>query len=279
MLLASLSFSLMGVCIKLATAYYSAAELVFYRNLFALLALGGYVMLSGRSIRTPYWRFQFQRGLSGLASLMAYFYAIAWLPLATAVTLNYTSPLFLAIYLALFAGQRLPGRLVSILLAGFAGVVLLLQPSFHADEWRFGLVALASGAMAGVAYFNVRELGARGEPEWRTVFYFSLLGTIGGGLWALLFEFHPITWESARLLLGMGFFATVAQLAMTRAYSHGKTLLTATFSYSTVVFATLWGAWLWDESPTLLAWSGMALIVLAGLAATMTSRAAPTEQD
>lgn len=265
MVVASFCFALMGVCIKLATAYFSAAELVFYRNLFSLLVVGGYMWFTGRSARTPHWRFQLQRGVSGYVSLMAYFYAIAALPLATAVTLNYTSPLFLAVYLAAFAGQRLSRPLLLALLTGFVGVVLLLQPTFHADQLAGGLLALASGAMAGVAYYNVRELGSLGEPEWRTVFYFSLLATLGGGVWMAFFEFHRVTPAGALLLLGVGGFATVAQLAMTRAYARGKTLISASLAYSTVVFSSLLAILLWDEAPSALSWGGMALIVAAGV--------------
>lgn len=279
MVVASFCFALMGVCIKLGTAYFSAAELVFYRNLFSLLVIGGYMLSTGRSARTPHWRFQFKRGLSGYVSLMAYFYAIAALPLATAVTLNYTSPLFLAVYLAAFAGQRLSRPLLGALALGFVGVVMLLQPTFHADQLLGGLLALASGAMAGVAYYNVRELGGLGEPEWRTVFYFSLLSTAGAGLWMAFFEFHRLTPYSALLLLGVGGFATIAQLAMTRAYARGKTLVSASLAYTTVVFSSLFGILLWDDAPSLLSWCGMALIIVAGLVASGLSRAAPVEQD
>ncbi len=265
MLVASFCFALMGVCIKLATAYFSAAELVFYRNLFSLLVVGAYILATGRTVRTPHWRFQLQRGISGYVSLMAYFYAIAALPLATAVTLNYTSPLFLAVYLAAFAGQRLSRPLLLALLIGFVGVVLLLQPTFHADQLAGGLLALASGAMAGIAYYNVRELGGLGEPEWRTVFYFSLLATLGAAVWMAFFEFHRITAVGALLLLGVGGFATIAQLAMTRAYARGKTLISASLAYSTVVFSSLLAILLWGESPSPVAWGGMALIVIAGV--------------
>ena len=265
MVVASFCFALMGVCIKLGTAYFSAAELVFYRNLFSLMVIGGYILATGRSLRTPHWRFQLQRGVSGYVSLMAYFYAIAALPLATAVTLNYTSPLFLAIYLAAFAGQRLSRPLLGALVLGFVGVLVLLQPTFHADQLLGGLLALFSGAIAGMAYYNVRELGALGEPEWRTVFYFSLLATVGGGICMLFFDFHRLTGVSALILLGVGAFATVAQLAMTRAYSRGKTLITASLAYSTVVFSSLFGILFWGEAPSPLAWGGMALIIVAGL--------------
>jgi S-adenosylmethionine uptake transporter len=280
MVAAAFLFACMGVCVKLAAeAGYSPAEIVFYRNAIALALMGSSMLWGRLDPRTPHWKFQIYRGVSGFISLMLYFYAIAWLPLATAVTLNYTSPLFLALFLAGLSGARLPASLVGALVAGFAGVVLLLQPTFHADQLAGGLMGLASGVLAGLAYYNVRELGQKGEPEWRTVFYFSLLSTLGAGLWMLFFRFHPLTPRGAGLLLGVGVFATLAQLAMTRAYSRGRTLVAASLAYTAVVFASLFGMLFWGEVLSLTAWLAIAIIVLSGMAATRFSRANPAEQD
>ncbi len=123
MILASFSFAVMGVCVKLASATFSAPEIVFYR---------------------------------AAISLLCYFYAISLLPLATAVTLSYTSPLFLALFLAWFGGKPLRGTVVGALVLGLVGVVLLLRPSFHADQLVGGLFGLTTGILAGLAYYNVR---------------------------------------------------------------------------------------------------------------------------
>lgn len=280
MVAAAFLFACMGVCVKLAADIgYSAAEIVFYRSLIALVLLS--VSMAGGRLdpRTPHWKFQIYRGLSGFVSLLLYFYAIAWLPLASAVTLNYTSPLFLALYVALLTGVRLPWPLVASLVGGFVGVVLLLQPAFHADQLPGGIMGLASGVLAGLAYYNVRELGQKGEPEWRTVFYFSLLSTIGGGLWMLFFYFHALTLQGTLLLLGVGGFATLAQLAMTRAYKRGRTLVAASLAYTAVVFASLFGALFWGEVLSPGAWGAIGLVILSGIAATRFSRANPAEQD
>ena len=140
-------------------------------------------------------------------------------------------------------------------------------------------MGLASGVLAGLAYYNVRELGQKGEPVWRTVFYFSLISTLGAGLWMLFFTFHPLTLRGGLLLLGVGVFATLAQLAMTRAYALGRTLVAASLAYTAVVFASLFGALIWGEVLTLGAWAAIALIVLSGMAATGFSRVNPAEQD
>lgn len=278
MLVASLLFACMGVCVKFAAETHSAVEITFYRSFIALLLMFGLVRLRGVALATAHWRWQISRGVVGFSALLAYFYAITLLPLATAVTLNYTSAIFLAIYLAL-AGMRIRLGILGALAVGLVGVVLLLKPTLHADQLLGGLIGLGSGVLAGMAYFSVRELGARGEPETRTVFYFSLVSSVCAGGWLMFSELHAVDLRSGLLLLGVASFATVAQLAMTRAYTRGKTLMSAALAYSTVIFSSLFGMLFWGEAMDGAAWFAVGLIVLSGIAATHFSRASPVEQD
>lgn len=97
MLLAALGFALMGALVKLGATKFSSSELVFYRSLFGLITVSLYLRSQKLSLATPVLFKQMSRALVGFASLVLFFYAIAHLPLATAMTLNYTSPLFLAL--------------------------------------------------------------------------------------------------------------------------------------------------------------------------------------
>ena len=273
MVVASFLFACMGVCVKLAADSFSTAEIVFYRNAISLLLIAALVGVRRVPLRTPHWRFQLWRGASGFVSLCFYFYGISLLPLATAVTLAYTAPLFLALYLAAFGKARLNAGIVAALGVGFAGVALLLRPNLDGAQWLGITVSLVSGMLAGIAYFNVRELGERGEPEERTVFYFSLLATVGSGLWLAVAERHPV--EDLRgglLLLGVGAFGVLAQLAMTRAYKRGKTLVAASLAYSAVIFASLFGMLIWKETLSLEAWLAIGLIVASGVLANAFSK-------
>ncbi|MFN4340624.1 MAG: DMT family transporter [Azonexus sp.] len=278
MIVASLLFAGMGVCVKLAAVTHSAVEITFYRSFISLILMFGLVRLRGVPLRTVHWRWQVTRGAVGFSALFAYFYAITLLPLATAVTLNYTSAIFLALYLG-FAGMRLGRGMLGALLLGLVGVVLLLRPTWHADQLLGGLIGLGSGILAGMAYFSVRELGARGEPETRTVFYFSLVSSVGSAVWLIFSELHPVDPRSGLLLFGVASFATAAQLAMTRAYSRGKTLMSAALAYSTVIFSSLFGMLFWGEVLTASAWLAIGLIIASGVAATHFSRANPAESD
>ncbi len=265
MLVAGLLFGLMGVFVKLGAEYFSDMELVFYRSCIGLLVVYAIVRLQRGSLVTVYPGGHLWRGISGTVSLMLFFYCITVLPLATAVTLNYTSPLFLTLLLMLVLKERFHAPLTFAIALGFVGVVLLLHPTLERDHLIPGLLGLISGFLAGVAMFNVRQLGAMGEPEGRVVFYFSLIATVTSGIAMLPGDIRPVTLQNLPILLGLGISATLAQLAMTRAYRTGKTLVTGSLSYSTIIFASLFGILLWNELLSLSSWLGMGLIIAGGV--------------
>ncbi|MCX7162802.1 MAG: DMT family transporter [Betaproteobacteria bacterium] len=277
MIAASLLFASMGVCVKLGAAQFSAAELVFWRGFIATLILGGYVLVRRLPLATPHARTHVVRGLAGFVSLVMYFYSISMIPLAAAVTLNYTSPLFLALLLALWLKEPVRRGFYGVLAAGFVGVIFLLQPALGGGQWPGALFGLGSGIISSIAYLNVRRLGELGEPEWRTVFYFSALSALGGLPWLLTASpFHAIDGRGWLLLLGVGGFGVLAQLCMTAAYKRGKTLVSASLAYSTVVFSSAFGMLLWGETLPWTGWIGVILIVASGLLATLLSRRADT---
>ncbi len=266
MLAAGFLFGCMGVLVKLGAGQFSSAELVFYRSAFGLLFV--LPLLRSNGLTTPHWRGHLWRGLSGTVAMMLFFYCITTLPLATAITLNYTSSLFLTGLTLLAFRDKLHWPLTATLLLGFAGIVLLLHPTLERDQLIPGLLGLLSGLLAGFALFNVRQLGVLGEPAARVVFYFNLTATLFTAVWLLLDrELHAPTLATLPLLLGLGASATFAQLAMTRAYRLGATAVVSVLAYSTIAFAALFGMWLWDETLPLSGWAGMALIISSGVIA------------
>jgi S-adenosylmethionine uptake transporter len=207
--------------------------------------------------------------------MILYFGGIRFLPLAGAVTLNYTSPLILAGTLLVKHRERPPGRVLAALLSGFAGVLLLLRPSYDTSQWFGVLLALGSAVTAVIAALNIRSLGQLQEPIPRTVAYFSVYTTIGAFPWFLFSDPGQMHWRAAVYLTAMGVFATVGQVLLTLAYQRGHTLLVSLLGYSQVIFATLFGIGLWGEQPRASSWLAMALIVASGVAATVFVRSAP----
>jgi drug/metabolite transporter (DMT)-like permease len=273
MVTASALFALMGVCVKWASAQYGAIEMVFYRGLVGAVVIVALSRARGVRLATAVPTMHFWRSLCGVASLMLWFTAIAGLPLATAVTLNYMSSVWMALFLiggsVLMGAARVDGRLVAAVLAGFAGVALVLRPSADQAALWHGLAGTLSGMLAALAYLQVTVLGRAGEPEERIVFYFSLGGIAVGAAGMAWQGASAHTPRGLALLLAIGVLATLGQVMMTRAYRIGRTLANATLHYLGIVFAFILGVLVFDDEVTAGALAGMLLIVAAGVAATL----------
>jgi drug/metabolite transporter (DMT)-like permease len=276
MLVAAFLFALMGALVKFASLRFSAPELVFYRSLFGLVSIYVVIVVTSRQWLTPlltrHAASHVKRGISGFVALVMFFHAIAHLPLPTAITLNYTSPLFLAVIAGWWLKERNERGLLAAVLIGFVGVIMLLRPGWSGQNMMDGIIGLLSGVMAAIAYLNVRALGRQGEPEWRVVFFFALMSTLGGAIWMASAGFTVPRLADMPLLLAMGATATSAQLAMTRAYRLGNTMAVGALAYATVGFSALYGIFLFGDSLPLEAWLGMAMIVLAGMIGVWCSR-------
>lgn len=274
MLGASLLFAVMGVGVKLASAEYSAGEIVLYRSLLGLLFMAAALRVRRISWRTSVPGMHLGRCLGGTTALCLWFYSFGGLPLGTAMTLNYLSSVWIALFLiggAVLLGPARGGpdwRLVLAVLAGFAGVALVLRPTIEQDQLWHGLMGLLSGVLSATAYLQVTALGRVGEPGERVVFYFSVAGVVAGAaLTALMGGMHGHSPRGVLLLLGLGTAATVAQWMMTRAYATGATLGIAALQYMGIVFGFVFGVWLFNDPVTPMALAGMALIIGAGVSA------------
>ncbi|SDM85070.1 DMT family transporter [Polaromonas sp. JS666] len=308
MIFSSFMFATMGVCVKYASEHFNSAELVFYRGILGILFMAAYARARGITLATRYPAMHAWRSVIGVMSLSAWFYAIAHLPLATAMTLNYMSSVWIAAFLvggalmawtppkantnapasaspesgaaslgALFTSQ---GPLVMAILASFTGVVMLLRPAIDQNQTFAGLVGLMSGLGAAFAYMQVMAISRMGEPETRTVFYFAVGTAVAGALGMAVMGVTPWNWRHALWLPPIGILASLGQLAMTKAYSmsenHGGTLMVANLQYSGIVFAALYSLILFGDNIPLIGWAGMVLIIVSAIAATvLRARAAP----
>ena len=190
MICATFLFSAMGVCVKLASDLYGAGEIVMYRGLVGVLGIALVARARGIPLKTRVPGMHAWRSVVGVTSLTMWFYAIGHMPLATAVTLNYMSSVWMALFLiggaVVLGAQRVDPRLVATVLVGFAGVALVLHPSIARDQMVPGVIGLGSGMLSALAYLQVATLGRVGEPELRVVFYFSIGGLVAGVALALL---------------------------------------------------------------------------------------------
>jgi S-adenosylmethionine uptake transporter len=266
MLLASLMFAAMGACVKVSSDLgASLPHVVLFRGVPSVLLIFLWTRYTRRTLAPARWKPHIWRNLSGITSMWLGFFAIAHLPLSTAISLNYTAPLFIAGWMLGWGGtQRDPLRIIAVML-GFLGVIAILRPSVNESQLVPALLGLGAGGLSAIAMMQIRELGRSGEAEWRTVFIFSC-GVVLTSFVGLAVEgWRDIALTTWLALTGIGLFGLVGQLAMTRAFGLGSALLTAALQYTTIIFAALLGIAFWDDIPDVIAWAGMALIIASGL--------------
>lgn len=264
-LLASLLFAGMGVAVRYASAELPTAVVVFLRNLFGLLALLPWLIGNGgglKALKTQRLGAHLFRVASGLTAMYCFFYALANLHLAEAVILNYSSPLFIALFALLWLGERASARVMTAIVIGLVGVGLIVKPG--SGVWSPAAIAgVGAGVLTALAMVGIRNLSAT-EPTRRIVFYFSFFATLAS---ALPMVYH---WQTpsapvftAMVLAGIG--ATLAQLLLTKSYSLVPAAQVGPYTYASVIFAAGFGWLLWGEIPDPMSFAGAALIIIAGI--------------
>jgi len=265
MLIATFFFALMGTFVKLGGENFTPTELVFYRSSISLVFIIGIMSWKNISYSSNYIKLHLSRSVIGFISLLFFFYAINHLPLSTAISLNYTSPLFLGLLMPLILRRKVKKWLFLAVTIGFLGVFFILKPTIENHNYFAGLIGLISGLGAAIAYLFVTQLGQLKEPVLRTIFYFTLVSTMCSGIMMLFGEVSTIQFKYILILLALGSTATIAQIAITKAYLVGNTLGNAGLSYLTIIFATIIGVVWFGEFMDWKTTLGIVLIIISGI--------------
>lgn len=266
MLLASAMFAIMGSFVKLAAEHGATMpQIVLFRGLPSVVLLLIYAKVGRLSFVPAAWTPHIWRNLTGVSSMWLGFFAIAALPLATATSLTYTAPLFIAGWILVRGGSRRDPVCIAAVIFGFLGVLAVLRPSITVDQIWPAILGLTSGALAAIAMMQIREIGRLGEPEWRTVLFFSIVATTSSLVGIALGSWSWSDWVGWVALFAIGGTGMLGQLALTRAYGLGSALLNAALQYSTIIFAALIGIGFWGEGIDDLALFGGVCIISAGV--------------
>jgi len=276
MLIASLSFAVMGAFAKLASESMSSLEVVFFRSLFGVVIIA-YAIYKKPMMHSGGRPFLLMfRGTMGFLALLAYFYNIANIPLGDAVTFSKTSPIFTAIFAWLFLKESLSVNAWLAVLIGFGGIVLITQPTGIGFS-KYDILGVFSGVGAALAYTSVRELRTYYDTR-AIVLSFTLVGTIGPIILFLVSKYFYIDTLDFMMgefvfpsgvvwvyIIGLGLLGTLSQFFMTKAYGETKAGIVGAVSYTNIVFAILLGVILGDSLPSLETSAGIVLIILAGI--------------
>ena len=267
--LGELMFASMGVGVRIAAQELPNEVIVFFRNLFGLCLLSPWILrrgLGGLSTRIPL--LHLLRATAGVTAMYCFFYAIAHMPLADAMLLKLTAPIFMPLVALVWLGEPAGRRVWFAIALGFVGVLMILRPGLEGMS-PIAFIALIGGVFAAIAKVTVRRL-SRSEPTSLIVFYFALIGT--------LVSCVPMTWAWQTptahgwfWLFALAVFATLGQLCLTKGLSLAPAGRMGAFGYFSVVFGAAYGWILWDEALLWTTAAGSTLIVAAGIFASRRS--------
>ncbi len=258
---ASLAFSAMALCVKAASRNLPSLEVVFFRSLIGTVMMISIMKYKRISMLGKQRRLMILRGLSGFIALSLHFYTIANLPLGTAVMLNYTGPIFAALFAIMFLKERPGAMVLSMTALSFVGVYLLVGARL--ESWNLMVcLGLLSAVFVGIVYVSIRALRHHESPL-TIIFYFTAVSTIGS-LAFLPFGFVWPDWKGWLLLAGVGVGSFYGQLWMTIALRRAPASLVSPFSYLTPLMSFFYGLIFFGEKLSALSLFGAFLIIAAG---------------
>jgi drug/metabolite transporter (DMT)-like permease len=261
MILASTCFATMSALIKAVGPDIPPLELVFLRCIFSL----PFLVLIIRHKKKPYFvtarKVLLFRTVFGMGAMIGFFYALSHMPLAECVFIGRSQPLILVLLAPFILGESTPRAAWFAIIAGFAGVALIMKPAM---EWPLASwITLGAAASSAMAHLLIRRLNRTDHPL-VIVFNFTLLAAILTSVW-VLFNYVPPSPRQWLYIAGIVVFATVGQTLMTTAYRRERAPIVAAASYVAVILSVFYGYVFWGEIPHTLAWFGGGLIVFGGL--------------
>lgn len=266
MLLAAACIGIQAYFVKRASEYTGAAEIAFLRFLASYLIVRAATAIGWVEIRLVNRKLVLARGILGGIGNLLYFYAIAATRLSNAMVLLYTYPIFASLYAQWMQRARLSIPMLLTLLASFAGIHLIVQPSF--DHWVWGdLLGVVSGMTVGGAIVSLKE-SRKTDSAWTIFHYFNIIGIVLC-LPLVIGRWTPLPAESLGPLAGVVVFSMLGQIWMTYAYRYMTTAEGSILSMFGAVVGSGLGIWLLAEPATPQFLIGALLIVGSGIYLTL----------
>ena len=261
---ASLGFSVMNVLIREVSVELEAAQIAFFRNFFAAAVMLPWLLHSGiaKALATENLKLHLLRAGVGLTAMLCWFYSISLLPLAQAVALNFTVPLFATLGAALILREVVRARRWSATLVGFLGVLIILRPGTTEISFVTGLPVLAALFMAA-SVLVVKTLSARDAPATIVLWMNLLLTPLS--LIPALFVWRWPSLEALVMMAAIGAVAVLSHIALTRAYARADASAVLPFDYTRLPFIAFFAFLLYGEVPDLWTWVGAAVIAASSI--------------
>ena len=265
-------FSVLDGVIKSLSARHPVPLLVWARWGFQVLAMLLWLApkMGTGMLRTRHLRMQLLRGVLLVGSSLFFMTALSHLPLADATALNYTTPTIVIVLAIVFLGERLTPARLAFVVAGLAGMLMIVQPG--AEIFK-GTSLFALGSAGCYALYQITTRMVADDDPRVSLFYPALIGTLlMTFVWPWFGSRIDVAWTDVAWLAGIGVLGTIGHFLLILAFQRAPASALTPFTYVQVVFATLIGWLVYDDFPDALTLAGMALIVGSGLLLTWHER-------
>ena len=266
-LLAAGILATMAMLVKLADAKgVHLVELIFWRQAFTLIAITAMLFVTGRFSQTKTTRFgaHFRRSITGLTGMFFLYGAVTILPLAEATAIGFAAPFFAVMLSVVLFGEKVGKYRWGAVILGFAGVLLITQPGLSGNVDPIGAtLGLIAAFLVALISFQVQDLN-KDESPWTIVFWFTLITTplMGLGLPFVIQAHDTDTWL---IIFAMAGFGALGQILLTTSLRFGSAAVIIVMDYTSLLWATIYGAVIFSTTPSSMLWIGSPLIVAAGL--------------
>lgn len=264
MLLGVVLLCLNDALIKSLTQYYPVGELLFLRGMFILpwILILAYRAGGLRSLRVNNVKGQAWRGLCVIASSFLFVTGLRYLPLADAIAISFTGPLFITALAPYALGERVGWRRRGAVLAGFLGVLIMARPGGGALQWAV-LLPLGAALCGGVRDLITRRI-ARTETTVAVLMVTTSVVMLAG-LATAPWGWAPLRVPDLWIFAATGTLIAGAHYLMIEAFRHAEAALVAPFKYTSMVWAVLFGYLIFGDLPDAWTVAGAAVVILAGL--------------
>lgn len=265
MMMSILLFSLMDASVKWLGAFYPTAQIMFFRCAVALIPVAVIILMRGGIgiLRTSHKGLHLLRSAMGIGAMAFAFYAFSLMPLAEAVSILHTAPLFMTALSVILLREKVGLRRWTAIIIGFVGMLIVLRPG--ADMLASGsLYMLTAAFLIGCTTIIIRHLGKIDDPVCIT-FYFTITGVLVSSVGIFIQGWQQPPLNDLLLLIMVGLFGGMAQYLMTLSYQHLTVGILAPLKYLTIVFGGCIAYLVWGEVPDLKSVFGIGIIVASGL--------------
>jgi len=266
LLTAELLFAAIGGIIKHLSADLTQSQLIFFRNLFALLPLMPWLFQHGLGgLKTQKPGLHLARSLAGVIAMYGFFYVLSHIPLTQAMMILLITPFIVPVISYYWLKESISKITLSAMLIGLIGAAIALKPQQQGYD-LYALIAIMITLLVAFNKVAIRKM-TETEPSTRIVFFFTAfccLVAVG----PTFYDWRHISFNNWLWLIAMGVAAGVGQLLMTKAFALASPNRIGLLSYSSIIFAALFGYLFWQEAVTQQLFLGGALILIAGIVTT-----------